>query len=776
MIPQIAISDFNLSKLMIWKWLKQTISGNILLTAEAGRRSIFDNTNTSYNHLEIVKGNEEKYRFFFSNNPMPMWVFDLETYKILDVNEAAIASYGYSRDEFLNMTVMDMRPPEEIKNFTRYSQEHPQGLVNAGIWLHKKKDGSVIDVEVNSHDIIYDNKPCRLVLANDVTEKLKAGRQIIESEKKYRTLFENNLAGIFQTNLAGKIINCNTVFANMLGYNSHCELDEKNADVLYYNTGDRGKYISTLNKEGHLINHELILKHAQGRPVFVMANISLFTDSTTGEKIIEGVMLDISDRKLAEEKLAESELRFRALVENCHEAITVIDENFITRYRSPSLCKMLGWDDDEKLHKHLSETVHTDDMKSIVLLKEKLLKYPGKPFPITFRSKHISGNYVWMEGVATNMLHDKNVNGIIANFRDISERKKAEELIRSSEERYRQIVETAQEGIWVVDEDNRTSFVNNKMCEIFEYTQDEMMGKDVYFFMDSEGKEVAAKGMQNKKEGYSGQKDFKYISKSGKEIWTNISTNPLFNVDGTYKGALAMVTDITEKVRLQQQLMNEQINQQKEVIKAAVNAQEKERRDIGEDLHDNVNQLLAASKLYLNHSLNGIEDGVEDYKPFVLKSQEYISSAIEEIRKLTKALVGPAREETMGLVVSVIELISDISMVKDIKIGFKHSLYSEEYSDAGLKVVIYRIIQEQLNNILKHAHASEVEIEIKNAEDCLELSIKDNGVGFDTGTKKKGIGLKNIQSRAQIYDGNVEIISSPGNGCKMNIIFQNACK
>ena len=90
----------------------------------------------------------------------------------------------------------------------------------------------------------------------------------------------------------------------------------------------------------------------------------------------------------------------------------------------------------------------------------------------------------------------------------------------------------------------------------------------------------------------------------------------------------------------------------------------------------------------------------------------------------------------------------------------------------AFKLVIYRIIQEQLNNILKHAEACEVEVSLKNEDGQVELTIKDNGVGFDTTAKRTGIGLKNIRNRAQIYDGNVEIISSPGNGCTMKVKFK----
>lgn len=234
------------------------------------------------------------------------------------------------------------------------------------------------------------------------------------------------------------------------------------------------------------------------------------------------------------------------------------------------------------------------------------------------------------------------------------------------------------------------------------------------------------------------------------------------------KQANLLVLDITEKKILQQQLLEEQLNKQKEITKAVVNAQEKERAEIGEELHDNVNQLLAASKLYLSHSLTE-----PDYMPSILKSQEYIVTAMEEIRKLSHALVGPNQGKTLGLIDSIEELLSTVFIVKDIKIAFNHSTYDEEESEAGLKLVIYRIIQEQVNNILKHAEASEVEIELKKRENDLILIIKDNGKGFDTSAKRKGIGLTNIKNRAEIYDGTVQIVCHPGNGCKMTIVFSN---
>jgi two-component system sensor histidine kinase UhpB len=128
-------------------------------------------------------------------------------------------------------------------------------------------------------------------------------------------------------------------------------------------------------------------------------------------------------------------------------------------------------------------------------------------------------------------------------------------------------------------------------------------------------------------------------------------------------------------------------------------------------------------------------------------------------------------KEEFGLIVSVIKLINDISRSNDIKIVFKHSFYFEEQSDAGLKLVIYRIIQEQLNNVLKHAEATDVTISLSQNKKSISLSIFDNGVGFDTTKKSKGTGISNIISRAKLYNGNAIFISQPGEGCFLIVNF-----
>lgn len=141
-----------------------------------------------------------------------------------------------------------------------------------------------------------------------------------------------------------------------------------------------------------------------------------------------------------------------------------------------------------------------------------------------------------------------------------NERQKYLEKMIASEARYRQIVETAQEGVWLIDENDNTNFVNKKMCEIIGYTPDELMGRKIYSFMPPPYNANAFEQIERRKKGISETHDSKFITKSGKHLWTNISTNPVFDETGKYRGALAMVTDITSKKRYEESLLKSEAN------------------------------------------------------------------------------------------------------------------------------------------------------------------------------------------------------------------------
>jgi len=131
-----------------------------------------------------MREDETRYKDLFENNPFPMWIYEMETLKFLEVNEAAIVHYGFSREEFLTMTIKDIRPLDDVPSLMKTLSGMEKTLSLAGVWRHRIKDGTIIYVEIRSHSFIYEGKNARLVLANDITEQKKAEELLRESENK----------------------------------------------------------------------------------------------------------------------------------------------------------------------------------------------------------------------------------------------------------------------------------------------------------------------------------------------------------------------------------------------------------------------------------------------------------------------------------------------------------------------------------------------------------------------------------------------------------------
>ncbi len=140
---------------------------------------------------EALSDSEQRYRTLFESNPHPMWLYDVESLAFLAVNDAAVHHYGYSREEFLAMTIQDIRPPEDVPAFLEKVSRVSSGLNVVGVWRHRKKDGTVIDVEITSHALVFSGRRAGVVLANDITERRRAEQELRRKDELYRTLARN---------------------------------------------------------------------------------------------------------------------------------------------------------------------------------------------------------------------------------------------------------------------------------------------------------------------------------------------------------------------------------------------------------------------------------------------------------------------------------------------------------------------------------------------------------------------------------------------------------
>jgi signal transduction histidine kinase len=244
-----------------------------------------------------------------------------------------------------------------------------------------------------------------------------------------------------------------------------------------------------------------------------------------------------------------------------------------------------------------------------------------------------------------------------------------------------------------------------------------------------------------------------------------------------YKGVLFMVISailifiVSKKILLKQYQLQEQLNKERLLYKNELaievfNAQEYERQKIGEELHDNVNQMLGVVKLYVEHA----QMNPPAREEMLRRSSEYLKETIDEIRKLSGALVSPPLDD-IGLVASISELSHAIVKIRKMEITVRTAAFEESKLSVNQKLMLYRITQEQLNNILKHSQAAHVSISLQQCDDMVTLKIEDDGVGFDPSGATRGLGLKNMRHRLELFNGRMNIDSSPQEGCRLQASF-----
>lgn len=224
--------------------------------------------------------------------------------------------------------------------------------------------------------------------------------------------------------------------------------------------------------------------------------------------------------------------------------------------------------------------------------------------------------------------------------------------------------------------------------------------------------------------------------------------------------------DLTHVRQLERELNEQNLQHQKRNTEIAIQSQEEERRYIGKELHDNITQLMATAKMMLEMARR-----TPDMEELCLdKSQEAIIMAIDETRKLSHAMVPPVFDHKNTFLTAVNDIITDTNLANDIQVFANIDLEKgKEILNEKISLTFYRIIQVQLNNILKHAKATKVDIAFTIVNNFYQLIISDNGVGFDPEKNTQGIGLKNIKNRVDLCAGTMEIITKPGHGCSLKV-------
>ncbi|HKH62051.1 MAG TPA: PAS domain S-box protein, partial [Flavitalea sp.] len=597
---------------------------------------------------QALQVSEEQYRFLFHLNPQPMWIYDAETLQFLEVNEAAIQHYGYSADEFHQMTITDIQLPEDATatlHKDAQSENEKDRLISDTVSTHRTKNGDIIFVEIKSNDLQYNARLANLVLANDVTEKVKAEEELARERYLLRTLIDH---------LPDYIYVKDTQFRHIINNKANVEL-----------MGARDE------------------KETLGKTVFD------YFEGDVAEKYIQ------HDREVMEK--------------------------------------------GQPIH-NLEEAIVTHENKKRWLLTTKV--------PLKDESSRVFG--------------------LVGVSRDITAQKEIAESLRISNERFNVVSKATNDAIWDWDLVTDEILWNKAVKHLFGY-KDAEIGKTTdwwYEKMHPEDRQRVVSKIHHHIDKciVKWQDEYRFAKADGTYKFVLDRGFILLNNEHKPYRMIGAMMDITERKKLEAELAEQKIAKQREITEATIQAQEKERSDLGKELHDNINQILSTTKLYIDMALTETDIREE----LLQKTYRNISSAIEEIRMLSKSLVPPSLGD-IGLKEAVSELIASLNISQRIKLTLKTAGIEMVDMPDNIKLMAYRIVQEQVNNIIKHSRATTAEVKLAVSKKMFNITVKDNGVGFDAKRKSNGIGLNNITSRAELHNGKVDVVSSPGKGCTLKV-------
>jgi len=288
---------------------------------------------------EALRKSEAQYRLLFEANPQAMWVYDLATLRFLAVNDAAVRHYGYSRAEFLEMTIRDIRPPEDVKLLEDYIASTNGDSPNAGEWRHRRKDGTVINVDITLSRLTFAGREAEFILVDDITERKKAETALRISEDRYRDLVDNSHELMCTHDLDGRVLSVNPWAARVLGYPRESLIGINIRDGLLPQYRDQfDDYLRTVITEGSA-RGVMKVRTSTGETRLWEYYNTLRTEGVE-KPIVRGMAHDATERRQALKR--EQEARKEA------EAANRVKDEFLStlshELRTP-LTAIMGWAD-----------------------------------------------------------------------------------------------------------------------------------------------------------------------------------------------------------------------------------------------------------------------------------------------------------------------------------------------------------------------------------------------------------------------------------------------
>ncbi len=647
-----------------------------------------------------------------------------------------------------------------------------------GIWKDREHSSlyNWLGIEEHQSKTVFEEMGRTL---EDIRERFKAYEfstigiwKIVMNEPMSLELSEGEL--MEHCNSHAVIADCNQRTAEIYGYSHPSDLIGKPVREIMDLKDSRIKgYIREfISGNYRSSNQEYRDKNRSGNDIHLLLNI---TGILENEKLVRlwGTIQDITLLKNAEHQLRQSEIFYRTLISHSLDGLLLSREGGTISFVSPSVERILGYSIMDLINTSVFELIHPDDRRIADYIFAVSRKQQITHEFTNIRLSQKSGAWVWCMVRAHSLLAEPGVGSMILYFSDNTERKEAEDALVASEKRFRMLLENVSAGVLLFDPEGTMVLSNPTAVHLLDLKAEEVIGKSGlvdYDIIHEDGSRFAIDeypifiSLKEKKEVKNVVMGIARTSFADR-VWILLNSTPVLDEHGELQYVITSYSNITEHRKLTQKLNEQELNKQKQLLQVMIDAQERERMEIGRELHDNISQHLTITRLHLEVARDLAEHDLSDSIQMAHKS---LLDIVNEIRKLSHSLVPPSIND-IGLVASVQDLCDGLKHSNSFQVDFRHDEFDEGLLPDNMRLMIYRIIQEQVNNILRHSEANRVFISLQVMDDSLLLFVEDNGKGFDPRQVNRGIGFLNIRNRAGLFGGKVSVDSNPGKGCLVEV-------
>jgi PAS domain S-box-containing protein len=509
---------------------------------------------------EKLRESEEKFRGIAERSFDAIAIVDLEG-RISYASPSVGLVLGYPQKEVIGKPFLEYFSPVELSSATRLFTDLMQGKKLEALQLDlKRREGTTATLEINASPIIIEGEVTGIqAVFRDITERKKTEEALRESEEKLRRTLESSPDAIILTDLAGSVIDCNQATLDMYGFSKKEEVIGK-AGFQFISARDYEKAMEsmkTIFAKGFARNIEYTLLNKDGKEFLVDVSASIIRDASGEPKYLVAITRDITQRKRIEEALKENEEKFRAISGAAYDAIILADDEGKIVYWNPMAERIFGYSEEETVNHELTRFIIPERFREVYATSLKAFKETsagplfGKTVDMTSRRK--DGTEFPME-LSMTAFHMKGRWHALGLVRDITERKQMEAKLQHTTKRLQTLLETAREGIITADQQENITFVNKAFAEIVGYEESELLGLSTATFLDEEGRKKIAEETELRKKGATSRYELTMYRKNGEPRIVQLSASPLWNEDGGYAGSSGIVTDITERRKMEEAL------------------------------------------------------------------------------------------------------------------------------------------------------------------------------------------------------------------------------